>query len=153
MIRPLASFIGLVGLLLPSPVPQSPLPIARRTGTFHDRRLDESSGVIVSRKFPGLLWTMNDSGGEPALFLTDTAGAALGVYPVIGAGNVDWESLGRGPCGREECLYVGDTGDNGERRPSVVIYRLPEPDPAAGGTPSAPPPRGAPLGPLPRPTP
>ena len=71
---------------------------------------------------------MNDSGGDPVLFLTDTTGAALGVYPVRGASNVDWESLGRGPCGKLECLVIGDTGDNGEQRASVKLYRMPEPD-------------------------
>ena len=108
-----------------------PQAVSRRTGTFQDRRLDESSGVVASRRHPGLLWTMNDSGGDPVLFLTDTTGAALGVYPVRGASNVDWESLGRGPCGKLECLVIGDTGDNGERRTSVTLYRMPEPDSGA----------------------
>jgi hypothetical protein len=52
--------------------------VSRRTGGFHDKRLDESSGVVASRRHPGLLWTLNDSGGDPVLFLTDTTGAALG---------------------------------------------------------------------------
>ncbi len=107
--------------------------VSRRTGTFQDRRLGESSGVIASRQHPGLLWTMNDSGGDPVLFLTDTAGAALGVYPVRGASNVDWEALGRGPCGKLTCLVIGDTGDNRERRSSVTLYRMQEPDPGATG--------------------
>lgn len=107
--------------------------VARRTGTFQDRRLDESSGVVVSRRYPGLLWTMNDSGGDPVLFLTDTTGTALGVYPVRSAVNVDWESLGRGRCGKFECLVIGDTGDNNERRTAVTLYRIPEPDTGAAG--------------------
>ena len=41
---------------------------------FQDRRIGESSGVVASRKHPGLLWTINDSGGDPMLFLSDTAG-------------------------------------------------------------------------------
>lgn len=44
---------------------------ARRTGTFADRRLDESSGVAVSRRNPGVLWTHND-GPRPVLYATDT---------------------------------------------------------------------------------
>src|SRR6185503_15465326 len=35
---------------------------------------------------------------------------------------------GRGQCGAAECLYIGDTGDNGERRRAVTLYRIPEPD-------------------------
>lgn len=96
---------------------------------FQDRRIGESSGVVASRKHPGLLWTMNDSGGDPMLFLSDSTGASLGGYTIPGARNVDWEALGRGPCDAGECLYIGDTGDNSERRRSVTLYRVPEPDP------------------------
>jgi len=124
----------LVSVVMPGGADQHPnQPVARRTGTFRDRRLDESSGVVASRHYPGLLWTMNDSGGDPVLFLTDTSGAALGVYPVRGAVNVDWESLGRGRCGKLECLMIGDTGDNSERRSAVTLYRMPEPDTGAAG--------------------
>jgi hypothetical protein len=122
----------LVSALTLGGVAQNPTQaVSRRTGTFKNPRLDESSGVVASRRHPGLLWTMNDSGGDPVLFLTDTTGAALGVYPVRGASNVDWEALGRGPCGNRECLVIGDTGDNGERRSSVTLYRMPEPDTGA----------------------
>ena len=96
---------------------------------FQDRRIGESSGVIASRKHPGLLWTMNDSGGDPMLFLSDSTGASLGGFTIPGANNVDWEALGRGRCDAGECLYIGDTGDNSERRRSVTLYRVPEPDP------------------------
>lgn len=111
--------------------------VSRRTGTFQDSRLRESSGVVVSRRHPGLLWTLNDSGGDPLVFLTDTTGAALGTYPVRGASNVDWEALGRGACGDAVCLIIGDVGDNGERRSAVRLYRMVEPDTVAsarGGT-------------------
>jgi hypothetical protein len=131
-------WLGLV-LLIPAFVTESPAQNpakaeSRRTGAFRDRRVDESSGVVASRRHPGLLWTLNDSGGDPVLFLTDTTGAALGVYSVGGASNIDWEALGRGPCGKAECLVIGDTGDNGERRRSVTLYRMPEPDTGAAAS-------------------
>ncbi|HEX7023797.1 MAG TPA: hypothetical protein VF187_03175 [Gemmatimonadales bacterium] len=108
-----------------------PLAVSRSTEAFKDRRISESSGVVASRAFPGRLWTMNDSGNEAMLFLTDSSGAALGAFTVPGARNRDWESLGRGPCGTRECLYIGDTGDNAEKRRSVTLYRVPEPAPPA----------------------
>jgi hypothetical protein len=40
---------------------------------------------------------------------------------------VDWEAITAGRCGSGECLYIADTGDNLEQRPSVQLYRLPEP--------------------------
>lgn len=106
---------------------------ARTTGTFEDPRLTESSGVAVSRRHQGLLWTINDS-GEPLLFLTDTLGRTVGAFTVRGAAVVDWEALALGPCGRErggDCLYIADTGDNAENRESATLYRIPEPDRAA----------------------
>jgi hypothetical protein len=101
---------------------------AHRTGTFADTRLDESSGVAASRRYPGMLWTHND-GTQPLLFATDTTGAARGIVR-LRAEVDDWEDIALGPCGRQTCLYLADTGDNRERRRSVRIHRLPEPDPA-----------------------
>ena len=135
----LPGITGHLSLLVPAAVAAQSAPpteaLAGRTGTFKDPRLLESSGVVASRRHPGYLWTMNDSGGEPVLFLTDTTGTALAAFRVPGAVNVDWEALGRGPCGGggRACLYIGDTGDNGENRRSVRLYRVPEPDSAARG--------------------
>jgi hypothetical protein len=100
----------------------------RRTGAFADRRLDEASGVAVSRRHPGLLWTHND-GPRPLLYATDSSGAALGTIQ-IRAELDDWEDIALGPCGRESCLYLADTGDNRERRSSVRLFRIREPSPA-----------------------
>jgi hypothetical protein len=111
----------------------TPAADAHRTGGFADTRLDESSGVAPSRRYPGVLWTHND-GPIPLLFATDTTGAALGTVRVR-TDVLDWEDAALGPCGRATCLYLADTGDNRERRPSVRIHRFPEPDPlrARGG--------------------
>jgi hypothetical protein len=99
----------------------------RRTGTFQQTRLAESSGVAASRSQPGVLWTLNDSGNEPWIFATDTLGRDLGAFRVTGADAGDWEAIAPGPCGRHECLYIADTGDNRESRGKVRIYRVPEP--------------------------
>jgi hypothetical protein len=99
----------------------------RRTGTLEHRTLDESSGVAVSRRHPGILWTLNDSGNPPWIFATDTLGRHHGRFVVKGAENEDWEAIALGPCGSRDCLYIADTGDNGQRRDEVRLYRLPEP--------------------------
>jgi hypothetical protein len=104
----------------------------RRLATWADRRLRETSGVAVSHGHPGLLWTNNDSGDGPRLYLVDTTGTLRAVFEVRGAGAVDWEALALGPCvprqwrGRT-CVYIADTGDNEERRAYVVAYAVPEP--------------------------
>ncbi len=102
----------------------------RQTGRFADNRLTESSGVAVSRRHPGVLWTHNDAGHPAVLFATDTLGRAIGRFTVTGARSVDWEDIALGPCPSGECLYIGDVGDNLEERPAVMIYRVPEPDPS-----------------------
>lgn len=102
----------------------------RQSGSLQDRRLTESSGVAASRSHPGVLWTHNDAGNPALLFATDTAGRALGRWPVEGAGSTDWEDIALGPCPPGTCLTIGDVGDNAERRAHVVLYRIPEPDPS-----------------------
>jgi hypothetical protein len=103
---------------------------AHRSGKFRNRALQESSGVAVSRRAPGILWTFNDSGNPPWLFATDTLGTDRGVFEVTGARNYDWEAMALAPCDTSTCIYLADTGDNLQQRPSVRLYRLPEPSPA-----------------------
>ena len=100
---------------------------AHRSGTFRNRALQESSGVAVSRRAPGILWTFNDSGNAPWLFATDTLGTDRGVFEVASAANYDWEAMALAPCGTSRCIYLADTGDNLQNRSAVRLYRLPEP--------------------------
>ena len=94
-------------------------------------RLVEASGIAVSRSYPGIYWTHNDSGDDPLLYTTDSSGADLGRVRVAGATAIDWEDIALGPCAVApgDCLYVADTGDNRLRRRSATIYRLHEPAP------------------------
>lgn len=123
----------------------APRPVtAVRTGTFQNPAIRESSGVARSRTMPRVLFTVNDSGNDPVVFAFDSSGRDLGQWPVPGVGNRDWEALAIGPCPVGSCLYLGDLGDNAERRPSVTIYRVREPSRldifrhAADATPLAP---------------
>ncbi len=92
-------------------------------------KLTESSGVVASRKYAGVLWTHNDSGNGPWLFALDRAGKSLGRWQVAMARANDWEDIAIGP----EGLYIGDIGDNLRRRPFVTVYRVAEPDPRDKG--------------------
>ncbi|HEX7119553.1 MAG TPA: hypothetical protein VF212_12235 [Longimicrobiales bacterium] len=100
----------------------------RRTGTL-SADVAESSGLAASRRYPGVFWTHNDSGGDAELFAIDSAGRVLGRVRVTGARNRDWEDLAIGPCGAGDCLYIADTGDNRADRGEVAIFRIPEPSP------------------------
>jgi hypothetical protein len=101
----------------------------RVTGAFEEPRLIESSGVAVSRTHPGILWTHNDGGDRPNLYVTNLSGKDLGHYRVAGAEARDWEDIALGPCPDTDttCIYIADTGDNLQRRRSVAIYVIEEP--------------------------
>lgn len=92
--------------------------------------LDESSGVAASRTCPGALWTHNDSGDRPRLFLLDREGQERARVTLAGAEAVDWEDMCSFEREGRPWLLVADVGDNGAVRPSVALYLLPEPDPA-----------------------
>lgn len=98
--------------------------------------VDESSGIVASRRNPGLFWTHNDSGGAPLLYLFDRKGRDLGTWRVRGATATDWEdiAIGPGPVRGRSYLYIGDIGDNRRSRREVVVFRVEEP---AAGRPGA----------------
>ena len=99
--------------------------------------IQEASGIVASRKNPGVLWVHNDSGDAPRLFALTTSGEHLGVYILDSAAAQDWEdiALGPGPEPGQDYLYVGDIGDNEARRDLKQVYRVPEPLVEAGQTP------------------
>lgn len=93
--------------------------------------IHESSGVAVSRAHAGIFWTHNDT-DDPILFAVDAQGRTAGRVRVAGASAEDWEDVAAAPCpGGGNCLYVADIGDNDAERPSVTVYRVPEPAPGA----------------------
>ncbi|HZD04765.1 MAG TPA: hypothetical protein VE173_07600, partial [Longimicrobiales bacterium] len=91
----------------------------------------EASGVAVSRRHPGVLWILDDS-GPSELYAVDAGGTLLGRVLVPGGLGRDREDLALGPCGGVDCLYIGDVGDNAEKRDSLTLYRMVEPAPDAG---------------------
>jgi hypothetical protein len=90
--------------------------------------VSEASGVALSRRTPGIIWSHNDS-GAPVLFAFDASGKARGRVAVTGAAVDDWEDLAVGPCGQSSCLFIADIGDNNRGRRQITIYRVPEPRP------------------------
>ncbi|MBN1360689.1 MAG: hypothetical protein JW993_08860 [Sedimentisphaerales bacterium] len=92
--------------------------------------LAEASGIVASRKHPGVIWAHNDSGDVPRVFALDTKANLLGICTITGAAARDWEDIavGPGPDPNQQYLYIGDIGDNNARYRSVRVYRVPEPD-------------------------
>jgi hypothetical protein len=96
-----------------------------RVGTLAHPAIREASGLVESRKRPGVFWTHNDSGNPAALFAVRGDGSLIREF-VVAVPNVDWEDLAIDDEGR---LYVGDIGNNEGRLPLRAIYRFDEPDP------------------------
>jgi hypothetical protein len=100
-------------------------PVAR----FDSPDIDESSGLAASRRFPGLYWTHNDSGGAPVIYAVDREGRLVGKpVRVVGARNVDWEDIAADEAGN---LWIADIGNNLNARTDLCLYVIPEPDPRA----------------------
>ena len=99
-------------------------------GEVDAKKAKELSGLMASRRQPGVLWAEND--GENGRFLVafTRRGEHLGDFKLEGTENRDWEDLGIGPGPDPDLdyIYVADIGDNAHERKEVRIYRLPEPE-------------------------
>jgi hypothetical protein len=96
--------------------------------------LPEASGLALSMRTPGLLWSLNDS-SAPVVIALDQSGRAIGRVRITGADVNNWEDISVAPCAGGSCLYVADTGNGGgTQRNDVVIYRVPEPLPGDKAT-------------------
>jgi hypothetical protein len=106
---------------------------ARIAGRISSPAAVELSGLALARSQRGVLWAHNDSGDSARVLAVSTSGRRLAELAVPGAENYDWEDISVGPApGGGHALYVGDIGDNEAERPSVVVYRVPEPRIAGG---------------------
>lgn len=106
------------------PSPLGPL------GQFDRSVLPEASGIVKSRRHPGIFWVHNDSGNPPSLFAIRLDGTIVREFPVA-VPNLDWEDIAADDDGH---LYVGDIGNNGGLLAIRAIYRIDEPDPAVPPT-------------------
>jgi hypothetical protein len=88
--------------------------------------LPEASGLAISRRTPGRLWSHNDS-GQPVLVALDARGTVTARVRLTGVKIDDWEAIAVGACPGGSCVYVGDIGDNEAKRQRITIYRVPEP--------------------------
>ncbi len=101
-----------------------------KVGTLDYLQLDEASGIAASRKFPGRLYHINDSGGGPYFYITDMGGNSTKSVKIEGfdARRADFEDVGAGKCfGDKSCLFIADIGDNAERREFTEILVIEEP--------------------------
>jgi hypothetical protein len=95
--------------------------------------IPEASGLAISRRTPGVIWSHNDSGNAEVLFALDPTGNVRGRVRVPMRMR-DWEDVSAARCESGPCLYFGDIGDNGLERRRIQIARVPEPAPGDAQT-------------------
>ncbi len=93
------------------------------------KKLREASGLAASANNEGLLWTLNDSGNKPEVFLINEKLDVRLTCVLKGVKNRDWEDIAVGPGPKDgvNYLYVGDIGDNLAMHAVKYIYRFEEP--------------------------
>jgi hypothetical protein len=79
--------------------------------------LNENSGMIW---YDGLIWTINDSGSEPFIYVVDTTGQIIRIIRLAGAENTDWEEIAQD----DSFVYIGDVGNNEGKRTDLRIYKI-----------------------------
>ncbi len=95
-------------------------------GQLTDPAIREASGIVRSRRHPGIFWVHNDSGNPSDLFAVRRDGSLVRSFRVA-VPNVDWEDIATDDAGH---LYLGEIGNNNLRLPIRAVYRLDEPDPS-----------------------
>jgi hypothetical protein len=97
--------------------------------------INESSGLAMSCRFPGVMWTLNDSGDSARIFAITMDGKAVrprndaGPYKgikIIDARNVDWEDIAIDDDGN---LVIGAFGNHKIPRRDLALYVIKEPNP------------------------
>jgi hypothetical protein len=131
----LAAVLTAVLLCLVMPASAQARAVPRWTGDgaevvtrLADPRIVESSGLALSRRHPGVIWTHNDSGDQARLFAVGPDGRTRAVLTLAGVEARDWEAVaaGRDDRGRP-ALFAGDIGDNNDVWAEVAVYRVTEP--------------------------
>jgi hypothetical protein len=83
-----------------------------------DPAMEETSGLLMNAEG---LWTHNDSGNEPLLYLLDTTdGSVRHSLRLTKVSNTDWEAI----CSDGQYVYIGDFGNNMGNRTDLRIYRI-----------------------------
>ncbi len=95
-------------------------------GKFTHTAIRESSGIVASKQFEGVYWTLNDSGNPAVLYATKRNGELIGEIKVRGTRNFDWEALGIDNKGQ---IWIGDIGNNSRMRINLNVFVVKEPNP------------------------
>ena len=97
-------------------------------GRLDPNRVREASGIVKSRRYPGIFWTHGDSLNPAVLYAFRLDGELVAEVAVPEAPNTDWEDIAIDDSGH---LYIGDLGNNFGLFAWRFVYVIDEPDPFA----------------------
>lgn len=92
----------------------------KQVGRLPKRQVMENSGLTTANRF-GDLWTHSDGGNSSRLYQITRQGDLLRTVDLAPLTNIDWEDLTHDD---EQRLYLGDFGNNQNKRRNLRIYRL-----------------------------
>jgi hypothetical protein len=109
----------------PEVPPSSEAPFAEgvNVGRLRGADIGEASGLVASLRFPGSMWTHNDSGSPAEVFLVDSTGRSQSVIFLETITNRDFEDIARDG----STILVADIGDNRAVRNEIRIISFTEP--------------------------
>ncbi len=87
--------------------------------------LNENSGMAYSKQY-NRMYAINDSGNGNYFFVIDMKGELIEKVKINNAKNTDYEGLSYAPCGEDQCIYIGDVGDNSEDNKTHHVYVIKE---------------------------
>ncbi len=117
----LSLYVALRTIITPCPCCKNGTPGNRIIYSLHQKEklpsvINESSGLL---KKNGHYLTINDSGGEAAVYVLDSNFKMADTLFIPNTKNNDWESLAY----HNEYLYIGDFGNNANKRDSLYIIK------------------------------
>ncbi len=117
-------FVLGIGLSTTAAAPDTPP--WQPVGQYTHPDIRESSGIVASRQFEGVYWTLNDSGNPATLYATKLNGELIQEVAIKGSGNFDWEALG---IDDKNQLWIGEIGNNSRLRFDLKVVVIAEPNP------------------------
>ena len=115
---------GLLNSCAQEPIPQNPrLKVICKLPS----KLNENSGLAY---YGGQqVWIIEDNGNRDEIYAVNFNGELVKSFSVKNGQNQDWEDLAQDESGR---LFIGDFGNNDNKRKDLAIYLLPSPEEEKG---------------------
>ncbi|MCB0398385.1 MAG: hypothetical protein KDD26_01965 [Winogradskyella sp.] len=88
-------------------------------GSINNSIKEASAAEIIPQS--DLIWTIEDSGNDSNLYGLDSSGKIVKQVAITNASNIDWEDLTSDEQGN---LYIGDFGNNNEKRKHFRILKI-----------------------------